>query len=129
MRRHPERADVDRNPVRDETRGLEGMTIRHVRTCGLQDVVGVATDVHGHPGPDVSSEPVVVLVGMRDHHAEQTVVLLAEPGNQRQQVLMVLIASIQGQADIQGDSLTGGFEFDARAADFLGATVDSDSHA
>ena len=82
--RDAERPDLHRRPVGDEARVGEGVTARHIGARGRHDVVSRLADPDRDLWADISGEAVVVLMGMRDHHAEQAVVRLPEPRNLRQ---------------------------------------------
>lgn len=71
----------------------------------------------------------MVLVGMRDQHAEQAVVGFPETRNGGKQALVPVLRRVQGQADIQRDAFPLGLDLDASAADLTGSTMDANPHA
>ena len=61
--RDPERSQRKRLAVAIEARVLEPVPVRNVPARGLENVVRRLAQVHRHIGPNVSGQPVVVLVG------------------------------------------------------------------
>ena len=70
----------------------------------------------------------MVLMGMRDHHAEQAVVGLPEPRNLRQQLFLPLVRRIERQSDIERDAPPLRLDLDAGATDLLRAPMDAQPH-
>ena len=58
----------------------------------------------------------MVLMGMRDHDAEQAVVRLPKPRDFGQQLFLPLVGRVERQADVECDALTLRFDLDAGAA-------------
>ena len=67
----------------------------------------------------------MILVGVRDHDAEQAVVRLPKPRDIGQQLFLSFVRRVERQADVERDALTLGLDLDAGAADLLGAPVDT----
>ena len=70
----------------------------------------------------------MVLVGMRDHDAEQAVVRLPKPRNFRQQRFLPIVRCIERQADIECYALPLRLDLDAGAADLFRAPMDAQPH-
>ena len=120
--------DFHRSHVGDKARFREGMTVRNVSAGSLQNIVSVLADIDRDLRADVPCQPVVVLMGMRDHRAQQAVVGLPETRNSRQQAFVPVIGRVERQPDIERDAHSLCLDLDTRAADLLRPPMYADSH-
>ena len=82
------------------------MAVRNPDAGRLRDVVRVPADIDRDLRADMSGQAVMVLVKMRDQHAEQAVIARPEPRNRRQQafVRVLVVRGVERQADIEREA-------------------------
>ena len=105
------------------------MTARHISARGRHDVVRGLADPDRDFWADISGQAVMVLMGMRDHHAEQAVVGLPEPRNLRQQLFLPVVRRVERQADVERNALPLRLDLDAGAADLFRAPMNAQPQA
>ncbi len=111
------------------------VTISSLRPCLnglgafiLQHLVRSLANIHRGGRPDVPCQTVVVLVRVRNDHAQQVVVGLSKTRDARKQVFVPRVRRVERQSDIKHDALSLRLDFDAGATDLLRPPMDADSH-
>src|SRR5689334_5879555 len=95
--------------------------------CGFQNRLSRLADEEWRLLRQPMSQPVVILMRMRNHDAQQRIVRRCKAWD-RMQGNCLRIDGIQGQSDIKDEPLSLRLDLDARSADFLGSTMDADAH-